>query len=152
MHKFAFFASLAANAVASPSALTDPAQVAADWHKTFEAARQPILSPGPLGLTASGPGTLAFRPEPPTSAPVFRMRSAPRAGTDSPPPAEADNREVMVVPGVLDPKILHEVAGDMDPKILHGRNDKKTPVLKPFKPVDPRLQPSPAETVVPENK
>lgn len=149
---------LSACLVASPLAATaepkDPAQVAADWKSNMAQALSPLLAKGPLGLTASGPGAMTYRVESPP-APVFGVRPAPQPETAPPPSAAADKREVLVVPGDLDPKILHEASGDLDPKILHRRGPKQPPPLQPFKPIDPRLQPppvAPAETAVPGNK
>ena len=49
----------AALATAAPLPLVDPARVAADWNQTFEEARQPLLVPGPLGLSVAPPKTSA---------------------------------------------------------------------------------------------
>jgi len=155
VHRSALFASLAVTAAASLTSLTDPAQVAADWNRTLDDARQPILAPGPLGLTASGPGSLTFRAEPTAPTPFFRAHPAPPTEADATSPAKENNRDVLVVPGDLDPKILHQVSGDMDPKILHGGTGKRPDPRKLFKPVDPRLQPppgAPAEPSVADGK
>lgn len=155
MKPLSLSACLAMAATAAAAELKEPAQVASDWNKAIADARSPVLSDGPLGLSASGPGAMTFRLESPPPAPVFGVRPAPRPETAPPPPAAADKREVLVVPGDLDPKILHEASGDLDPKILHRRGPKPPPPLQPFKPIDPRLQPppiTPVKTTVPESK
>jgi hypothetical protein len=62
-------------ATAAAAELKEPSQVASDWNKTIAAARQPVLSDGPLGLSAAPPGPLTFRsgPEPrPSRSPRLR--------------------------------------------------------------------------------
>lgn len=168
MQKLILLACLAATASASSVALTDPAKVAADWNKTLDAARQPMLPSGPLGLTSSGQGTLNFRANtviPPD--PGFGARPAtPTEASATFLPKEA-RHEVPAESKGLDPKMLHPGSGDMDPKMLHARsgdmdpkillnaNARKPRTVKPQPPVGPDvplLPDGPAEPAVPENK
>lgn len=60
-------------ATAAAAELKEPAQVAADWDRTIADARAPVLSDGPLGLSATPPGPLTVR-----SGAEPRARRSPR--------------------------------------------------------------------------
>lgn len=61
MKPLSLSACLAMAATAAAAELKEPAQVASDWNQTIADARQPVLSDGPLGLSAAAPGPLTFR-------------------------------------------------------------------------------------------
>ena len=93
-------ACFAVAAVAATAALTNPAQVAAEWNKTFEEASKPLLTPGRLGLEVTPPKPSLV--EPSTSPGNRRAR------------LHGDVSEVL--PGwQLDPKFLHGKQSDTPP-------------------------------------
>jgi hypothetical protein len=71
MKPLSLSACLAMAATAAAAELKEPSQVASDWNQTIAAAREPVLTTGPLGLNATAAGPLTFRsgrePRPPRS-------------------------------------------------------------------------------------
>jgi hypothetical protein len=99
MKPLSLSACLAMAATAAAAELKEPSQVASDWNKTIAAARQPVLSDGPLGLSATAPGPLTFH----AGAEPRPLRSPrPRRNGDvleMPPNLQMDPGIQKIIPG-----------------------------------------------------
>jgi hypothetical protein len=90
-------------ATAAATELKEPSQVAADWDRTIADARAPVLSDGPLGLSATAPGPQTFQ-----SGAEPRPRRAPRPRRNGdvlevPPDLQMDPGIQKVIPGTGTP-------------------------------------------------
>jgi len=96
-------ACLAVAATAAAAELKEPSQVASDWNQTIADAREPVLSPGSLGLSATTPGPLTFQ-----SGAEPRPRRSPRLRRNGdvfevPPNQQLDPGIQKVIPGTDTP-------------------------------------------------
>lgn len=100
MKTLPWLACLAVTATAFASNPKDPAIVARDWNKAIADARQPMLSPGSLGLSAPRPGTSTFQHE-----------------ARPPPPRPRRSGDVVEIPSGMpgDPRMVTVVPGEMPP-------------------------------------
>lgn len=106
MKTLALSACLAVASTAVGADLKDPAEVAGDWNKTIADARTPVLSVGPLGLTATPPTSPLILPTTPLILSVAPARR-PLFRNDvlSPPHGwEIDPKMERIVPGEMPPK------------------------------------------------
>jgi hypothetical protein len=93
-------ASLALSTTASAAELKDPGQVAADWNRTMDEARQPVLAPGQLGLGPAPAGPLDLTP------PAVSRPPRPRRNGDVieiPPDLRMDPGILKIIPGAETP-------------------------------------------------
>jgi hypothetical protein len=101
MNRLPLVACLAVATTAASADPKDPSIVAGDWRQTIEEARQPMLSPGLLGLRANQADPVKLQSAP-TPAPSRLRRNGDVV--EVPSDWSGDSRMVKVAPGETPPR------------------------------------------------